>query len=316
MFALGCVIGSAAGLGLFAWHSYAYPRCKQVDAYLNPQTGCLGEQIINKSSYDPLRENLLRYIAEKHDESSVAQVSVFFRDLSAGPTMSINASEDFAPASILKVPLALAYLRMEEDNPGILQDKIRYTRVDSTLHQMTPPRESLALGQWYTVEEALRYMLVYSDNIALGVLSEYLKSLPEGPTYLQHTYQELGIVDPADATDETLSVHGYASIFRALYNASYLDAELSSKMLRWLAEADFAEGIRGGVPSSVPVANKFGERLFPDGTIQLHDCGIVYFPENPYSLCIMTQGHDWQAQAAVIQDISEQVYFEVFQRRI
>lgn len=70
------------------------------------------------------------------------------------------------------------------------------------------------------------------------------------------------------------------------------------------------------MPASVKVAHKFGERLLEDSTRQLHDCGIVYYPENPYLICIMTHGNVYENLEKTIQDISKMVYKEVDSRRL
>ncbi len=91
-----------------------------------------------------------------------------------------------------------------------------------------------------------------------------------------------------------------------------------------MAENGCGEGVIvvAGVPSTVDVAHKFGERttLASDTesteTKQLHDCGIVYFPENPYLLCVMTRGTDFKVLEGIISDISRMVYEEVDSRRL
>jgi hypothetical protein len=68
-----------------------------------------------------------------------------------------------------------------------------------------------------------------------------------------------------------------------------------------------------GVPPEIVVSHKFGERHF-EGDVeieQLHDCGIVYKPNHPYMLCIMTRGHDVRTLAPVIAQISKMVYSHV-----
>ena len=107
-----------------------------------------------------------------------------------------------------------------------------------------------------------------------------------------------------------MSVTDNASFFRILYNASYLTKDNSQKALDLLSKVDFTDGIRAGVPSSVKVANKFGEREVGN-IIQLHDCGIVYFKDHPYLLCIMSRGTDFTKLAASIKNISRLVYLEV-----
>jgi len=70
------------------------------------------------------------------------------------------------------------------------------------------------------------------------------------------------------------------------------------------------------VPKEVRVAHKFGELGLPNGEKQLHDCGIIYYPGNPYLLCVMSKGKDSQKLSGIIQTISSMVYKEVDSRKI
>jgi len=88
---------------------------------------------------------------------------------------------------------------------------------------------------------------------------------------------------------------------------------MSEKALEILSEGGYMNGLRKGVPSEVLVAHKFGERTI-DGSIdniQLHDCGIVYYPTKPYLLCIMTRGDSFINQEKVIAELSSFVYKEI-----
>jgi hypothetical protein len=60
------------------------------------------------------------------------------------------------------------------------------------------------------------------------------------------------------------------------------------------------------------IANKFGIRSENDDKDQqLHDCGIIYYPNHPYLLCVMTKGNDVNEMEKVIQDISKSVFDEI-----
>ena len=88
---------------------------------------------------------------------------------------------------------------------------------------------------------------------------------------------------------------------------------MSEKALELLDKTDFPQGIDAGTPPNINVADKFGERDFADagGKIysrELHDCGIIYYPEYNYLLCIMTKGRDLSELADVIKDISSLTY--------
>jgi len=109
-----------------------------------------------------------------------------------------------------------------------------------------------------------------------------------------------------------MNVVDYAAFFEILYNATYLNKEMSEKALAILTKSTFNYGLVGGVPIGVEVAHKFGERIFEEYK-QLHDCGIIYKENNPYLLCIMTrgdmmEGDNFNDLAMVIKKISEQVY--------
>ena len=169
----------------------------------------------------------------------------------------------------------------------------------------------------YMIDELLMRMIKYSDNRAYYVLREYLKQLSPHTDLLKETFVDLGIVDPQDYLDETITVKSYASTFVQLYYASFFqNKELSEKALSMLSDVDFEQGINAGIPGGIPVAHKFGERTgFDGGLKQLHDCGIVYYPHNPYLICIMTRGLDFQNLTQVIASISRMTYEEVDSRR-
>lgn len=102
-------------------------------------------------------------------------------------------------------------------------------------------------------------------------------------------YEDIGLFDQADEVHNIMSVTEYTSCFRILFNSSYLSRERSELALRYLALPDFTLGINKGVPPDITVAQKYGEHAYLD-VKELHDCGIVYYPNMPYLLCIMTKG--------------------------
>jgi beta-lactamase class A len=292
-------------------------KCR-ADAYalLNPQLLCVDRPVVAKHGYSELKRSLLEYIQLKREEQAVTQVSVYFRDLQYGPTLGIDEHEQFTPASLLKLPVMLAYLSLSEQDPGILQRRIIALAASSDFVPAFEPEHSVVAGQSYTVEEYLRYMIQYSDNNAYFTLFVYLKELSTEGDLLEQTLVDLGIATPESATDEVISVKAYASIFAQLFHVSFLqNKELSQFALELLANSDFENGLKAGVPTNVRVANKFGERYgFDQEFVQLHDCGIVYYPENAYVLCVMTRGTDFSELSAVITDISGMFYAELEDR--
>ena len=301
-------------IGLATTHFYT-PKCISPFALLNAVEVCGKPDVIKKADYGVLRNTLETYLATEKTAGDIASTSVYFRDLEDGPTFGIHEDADFAPASLLKLPMALFYLTQAEDNPGSLNEQIAVARPTWHFDSYYPPSQTVDPTVPHSVEDLLAHMITYSDNDAYGVLQTHVYETGQQGAVRQ-TFLELGFIDPRTINDEVMSVRQYAGIFRALYNSSFLDNTYSEKVLEWLSKSDFTQGLRGGVPSGVVIAHKFGERFEANGVKQLHDCGVVYYPGNPYLLCVMTRGTNFDVLAGVIEHISGAVYAEVDSRRL
>ena len=204
-----------------------------------------------------------------------------------------------------------------EDFPDVLDKKVVATEVNqaNALTKNIKSSKSLEIGKEYTLEQVAESMILYSDNVAFNILSKKVPS-----SYVNDVFSSIGVTFSQSSGDLTLSVKDYASFFRVLFNASYLTRKDSEKALDLLARADYKDGLVAGVPKGVVVAHKFGERSFKDSTLgqnviigekQFHDCGIIYYPERPYILCVMTRGFDMREQQKSIKDISTFFYNKI-----
>jgi len=241
--------------------------------------------------------------------NKISHVSVYFRDLNNGPWFGINERETFSPASMLKVPVMMSIFKLAESDPQILKQNIFATfSADANAKEAIKPSVTLINGKNYTLLEIIEKMIANSDNNAVPLIYQNFDS-----QHLLKTYRDLGIYGSNDFDpNQYMSVKTYASFFRILYNSSYLDPELSEKALEILSSSDFTDGLRGGIPDTIPIAHKFGERELPAfQSFQLHDCGIIYYPGHPYLLCIMTRGDSLSSLSSVIKNISSLVYSQV-----
>jgi beta-lactamase class A len=168
-----------------------------------------------------------------------------------------------------------------------------------------PPTEELQKGARYSAAELLRRAISFSDNESAALLGNVI-----GFGKLTKVFNDFGIEEPEPGKDYQMRVRTYASFFRVLYNASYINREHSEQALKLLSENDFREGIVAGVPAEIVVAHKFGERegTLESGNIQLHDCGIVYAPHKPYLLCVMAQGKTTGGILGLMRHISAKTY--------
>ncbi|MDD5292217.1 MAG: class A beta-lactamase-related serine hydrolase [Candidatus Omnitrophica bacterium] len=271
----------------------------------NPLLEC-EQSIGSDGGLELIKYKIEDYIKNKTRDKKIAHVSVYIRDLNNGPWIGVNEDEGFSPASLLKVPLMMAYFKAAQEDPEILSQVILYKNAISD--GATPnimPEKQIQVGNAYAVSDLIYRMIVYSDNEAKNLLLLNLKQ-----DILDQVYTDLNIAIPDFRDKEDfISVKDYASFFRILYNASYLNREMSEKALNILTEVDFDEGLLAGLPPNIKVAHKFGERVNVNtGLAQLHECGIVYHRKSPYLLGVMTRGEDLDNLKAILKDISRIVY--------
>lgn len=290
--------------------------CAVIYTLINKQLGCEPRTVIKKHPYSTFVEELEQYIDDEISNNKTKHVSVYFRDMQYGPTFGIEANEQFAPASLLKVPLLITYLDLVEKDSALLSKKTSYSQVVTKVEQSRKEVPPLEPNTQYTIEDLLSRMIVYSDNVAYWLLLDFLTKTYSEEDLYANTLKELGLINPRNSIENTMTVKSYSSLFRQLYNSSYLSPDMSEKALDLLTKSKYTMGLVAGLPANLKVAHKFGELGgLPNGEKQLHDCGIIYYPDNPYLLCIMTRGDDFVELTQVIKVISEKVYKEVDSRR-
>lgn len=255
-----------------------------------------------------MRLKLARLIDERRKAGELSEASVYYRDLDNGPVVGVGDGRAFRPASLLKLPIMIGYLKARESDPEVLKRRlVCVPERERPAVQTFPPADPVVPGRAYSVDELLSAVISRSDNTAVHTLIADMNAHD-----YSRVYEDLGLRVP-DIRDleDPVTVREYAAFFRILYNASYLSREMSERALRYLAASDFNRGLRAGVPPEVVVAHKFGEFAAGAGERQLHDCGIVYHPRAPYLLCVMTKGPDIERLAGSIAAISAYVYGEI-----
>ena len=278
--------------------------------FINPLLECDSTNFIENPHLSKLKSNVNNYINNQINQKQIDFASVYYRDLNNGPWFGINEKEKFSPSSLIKVPLMITYLKLAEADPSILQKPLLNTATYDPSSQNFPPQITLIPNQKYTVDELIRRMIVYSDNMAYNLLNDNVNG-----SVVMSVYNDLGVdISSAQANPNgnIISVTGYSSFFRILYNSSYLNRDMSEKALKYLSQSVFTQGLVAGVPNDIVVSHKFGERQYLDtGEKQLHDCGIIYDPDIPYLLCVMTRGNNFSNLISTIKNISNMVYISL-----
>lgn len=233
-------------------------------------------------------------------------MGIYFRELKYGGWIGVNENLMFTPGSLLKVPLVMSVYEHASEHPEIMQIQYEFATSVPPFALHYQPLQHIRAGNAYTLEDLVRATLLFSDNDAAIMLAQIIDDKS-----LKDSYERLGISAPQAGSDYQVSVKAYASFFRILYNATYVPRLVSEHLLSLLSESSFRQGLVAGLPANVVVAHKFGERDLGDGLVQLHDCGIVYTKPNPYILCAMTRGREFNELEKAIAEISRVTYEEV-----
>ena len=222
-------------------------------------------------------------------------VGVSVRNLATGESLSIRGGETFPTASLIKVAVLVALLdevekeRIALDDPltMIARDQVGGSGVLQHLHS----------GLQLTVEDAARLMIVISDNTATNLLLDKVPmrtvwakmdslGLPHtrihSKTFLRSTSVAmdssvkygLGVTTP----DETVR------LFALLHQGRAVSPRMDSLALAILRGNEDWNKLVRWLPDGATAAHKSG-----DVDQSRNDCGILYGPDAPVAVCVMTR---------------------------
>jgi len=262
----------------------------------------------NFSYINPVLEDaIIKKIDELNKKPSIEKVSVYLRFLNNGAWFGINEKEKFIPASLNKVPLMIAVLKFSETQPDILDKTFLFDETLGIFNETTPSNTATNQKK-YTLMEVVEYMIKHSHNETAELLYNFINKYDN--TFIGQVFFDLGIDAPQQGKTYQITTKDFASFFRVLYNSTYINEKNSETALYYLSETDFNDGIVKGIDDNIIISHKYGQ-ISDNKLMQLHDCGIVYFPDNNYILCVMVKGYNLKNMTSVIQEVSKTIYTEI-----
>ncbi len=319
------ILGIIAIFAFGVLAGYSYPNKKDVLSvssvreesthykFINPLLFVRVPEELAFPKYSHLEKEATEYIKKATVEKRAVDMTIYFRDLNSSQWVGVNEEKRFSPGSMLKVVTLISLLRAAEKNPDLLSKTVFVTGDKDSIswqkQEAYPPADPILPGKYYTVEKLMSHLIIESDNTANHILYQLA-----GEETVNKTYGDLDLSSSASDDLEGNTPTEYSHVFRTLYNSTYLSRNSSEKILNLLSQSNFVVGLVGGVPKGVAVAHKFGvANLNTNQTIlhELHDCGIVYHPDSPYFLCVMTRGTDFKVLESVLQEVSSLIWKEV-----
>jgi len=250
-----------------------------------------------------IKKEILNYISVKRSEGAITTASAYLRNMNRHQDVRINPAEVYFPGSLMKVPIMIAYLKMAEKDPSVLNREYLFYNNYTNLPTQNIKLKTLESGKSYKVGELLYYMIVYSDNMATALLSANIEF-----SKIANVFEDLGLPIVDEKTQEYgISLKDYSRFFRVLYNSTYLSWDMSEYALDLLVKSKYENGLTKSLPKTISVAHKFGERN-SDGIQQVHEIGIVYIKNKTYLIGVMTKGSSIEILEDVISDISKIAY--------
>lgn len=235
----------------------------------------------------PLRDKL----EQLTDEFGRDSVSIYIEYLNTGANISINKDNYIWPASLSKLPLAMAVVKKVERGEWELSNELVLLEGDRNIKsgEENNPIFENPIGTRFTIEKLLEELLVNSDNTAYNIL---LRNLHNDD--VEAVINELGL-EELFTKDGKISAKEYSRIFRSLYTASFLSRKNSQMLLKWLDDSPFNNFLANSIPSNIPFPHKYGENL----SLGVYaDSGIVYLPNRPYLISVMVkeEGSDFDKE--------------------
>lgn len=79
-------------------------------------------------------------IIETHPEMTIG---IYVRNLNNGPWFGINENEKYSPASMMKVPILITFLKWIEQDSSVLDKKIFISKDSTSLNQYFKPLKDI-----------------------------------------------------------------------------------------------------------------------------------------------------------------------------
>lgn len=260
----------------------------------------------------PFRYKVKALIDERTAKNDARAVSVYFRDLNNGTWFGIGEKEKISSRSLLKLPLMIAYFKWAEANPLVLRKSLTYSSANSA-EGGGGEKSGMEPGRQYTVNDLIFRMITEDNSDAYSLL---FANIPR--PRIDKVFKDLNVEYDPHRDEDVMSLRAFASFYRVLFNASYLNEEMSEKALRYLAKPSL---ISSGVPFNVEIAGKTGMRTVKipvngkeEEFEQIHQICIIYHSRRPFLIGIMARGEDPDSLVKVIRDVTKLVYEEVDQQ--
>ena len=228
------------------------------------------------------------------------KVAIAVKHLGASETYFRNADDVMPTASLIKLPVMAEVYAQAEAKKVQLEDLLTLAK-DEMVQGSGILTEHFSPGARFSLRDAVRLMIVYSDNTATNLVLEKvgIKSVNERMAGLGLKETRINAkvfkgsttsVDPARTKQYGLgstTAREALKLLELLHNGELVSSEASKAMLEHLKKCDDKDKFSRFLPKGVTVAHKTGS--VSDART---DAGLIYFKEGPVAVVVLTNQNE------------------------
>jgi len=255
------------------------------------QTGSMEESVSPPvgNELNELKSRLNEYL-----ENQQGKYGLYYINLITKEEFGINERDEFIAASTTKLPMNMLLYR--EIEAGRIDPDSILTYKEENYEPGTGIIQESEFGSTYTVREAARLSIVYSDNCAMNMIIELL-----GIDNIRKYMQDLG--GTVYYGENHRSCPYDLAVYAARLYEFYMECpEIAGILIEDLQNTLWNDRINKYLPKEVRVPHKIGN--YPN---VYNDVGIV-FASKPYVLAVMSDNIEHETASDVIATISKMIY--------
>jgi beta-lactamase class A len=240
-----------------------------------------------------------------------------------GVSAAHNTFKQYRAASLIKVPLAIAFLQGVEkgklsldailtldDSSKVLDGSSQHGSIDKS-----------EIGTQFLADAVLDEAMTKSDNSATNMLIEYAGMDAVNQLMEKKGYRMTVLARKmADSEAKKRGEENYTcpqdivSMFDALHRGEILPDKYCKKLLEIMGKSVFEDKLTRDLPDDIVVPRKggvVGEFRDAEGKVypvSVHDAGVVYAPKSPYVIAVFTEGMEKDAAKDFIAKTSRKVF--------
>lgn len=200
--------------------------------------------------------------------------SIFVWDYDTGKYVDIKASEPYAAASIIKIPVLIRLFKSIEANQLTIYDEVTLTPYYKA--EGSGDLQTKSLGSKYTIDELARVMIQKSDNSATNMIISSIGSMTDVNSGirswgLKNTYVNNWLPDISGTNYTT--ARDLATMLYNLDNPGFLNINSREYIIDYMSHVENNRLIQSGLDKKALFIHKTG-----DIGKMLGDAGIVFTP--------------------------------------